>query len=512
MKISIPEGHKPYTPLYDSSRYQPLYSRSEPFEHFDPAIEEYDVIFIGGGPAGRFGASYLHSAGMKVLTIEKDDHLGGKCPKNACVPHHVFFDCAVELDLARWMEGKLWFPPMQGKKVDIRPIMKLFQKGHEPVFDFMFHQSRNQIGLNFFLNTKAEIIDARTVKVGKRIFRTKNLVIATGSGPSPLGVAGENLPGVFNYTNFQSIDYEPKEIVVIGASKVGAPYSSFFNACGMKTTLVEATSFFPALDEDISDYIVHGMRLRGMGLYERSKLVSIEGDKRVNSVVVETPEGKIRIPCDTVFMATGQKPASGVADSLGLEMTKDGAIVVNSRMQTSIPGVYAAGDVTGPPMEMWKARMAGMTAAKNILGETSELSIDSYPDFMHTTYEISWYGLTEKQAREKYGAVTVLKMPIDNYDHPLPLPLAERSVLFGHAFPELSGLQKAIFDSKSRRMVGVWHVGYGAKDGFQYLAKLIDNGLTIDELANLKELFLNPTHFIQLSRLVAGRKQLGDLK
>lgn len=499
MKLFIPEDHKPYSPLYERSGHRPLYDRNEQFQHFDPSIKEYDAITLGGGGAGGVGSSYLKAKGKKVLTIESDDHLGGKCPKNACIPHHLFFDCATELDLARWMGGRLWFEPFD-KRVEIRPIFQFFQESHEPFYDYIFSRFKDQMGIKFFLNTRAEIVSAQNVKAGGHTFTTKNLIISTGSSPAKLGLSGEDLPGVFDHTNLMSIDYEPENVVVVGASKVGAPFACFFNACGIQTSLVEMTPFFPFLDEDIRDYIVHGMMLRGMTLYGKTRILAIEGNEHVENVIVETPEGEIKIPCDTVFIAAGTKPNSGVAAPLGLKLGPNGEIEVNSRMQTSVPGVFAAGDVIGPPMEMWKARQSGIIAAKNILGEDAELDLDNYPDSMHTTYEISWCGLTEKEAREKYGDIIKVRLPAEASPRNLAFPLAERTVLFGHAFPELLGMQKAIFDRASRRLVGAWHVGYGAKDSFQYIAELMKREITIDELARMKELHLNPTHFIQASR------------
>jgi pyruvate/2-oxoglutarate dehydrogenase complex dihydrolipoamide dehydrogenase (E3) component len=181
-----------------------------------------------------------------------------------------------------------------------------------------------------------------------------------------------------------------------------------------------------------------------------------------------------------------------------------------------VPNVYAIGDLIGAPMEMFKARKCGVTAAKNILGEAAEFDFSEYPDFLHTTYEVTWVGLSEQEARERFTDVAIIQMPpyVEDLDSEhLPLPCAERTMLYAFAKPELSGFQKLVIDAGSRRVVGAHHVGYGAKDAFQYLDHLIHRpeGLTIDELGGMNELFLNPEHFIQLSRLRAGRSALVSL-
>jgi len=162
-------------------------------------------------------------------------------------------------------------------------------------------------------------------------------------------------------------------------------------------------------------------------------------------------------------------------------------------------------------MEMWKARQGGMVATKNILGNPTEFETDLFADTLHTFYETSWVGLTEKEAREKVGQVFVARMPVQGYKSWLPLPLCEGAMEYAMQWPDLRGFQKIIYDAKTRKFLGAQHVGYGGKDSFQYLLYLLKKGATIDDIANLTELFINPTHYIQLSRLRAGMKNLVDL-
>jgi pyruvate/2-oxoglutarate dehydrogenase complex dihydrolipoamide dehydrogenase (E3) component len=185
-------------------------------------------------------------------------------------------------------------------------------------------------------------------------------------------------------------------------------------------------------------------------------------------------------------------------------------------MQTTVPGVYAIGDMIDGPMEMFKARKSGVTAARNIMGEELEFDFAEYPDFLHTTYEVSWVGQTEAEARATHDDVIIIQMPpyVEGLDtNHLPLPCAEGTMLYAFTNPELSGFQKLVVDGTTRKVLGAHHVGYGAKDAFQYLDYLIHRaeGLTIDELGWMNELFLNPEHFVQLSRLRAGKSKLVHL-
>ena len=123
-------------------------------------------------------------------------------------------------------------------------------------------------------------------------------------------------------------------------------------------------------------------------------------------------------------------------------------------------------------------------------------------------------GLSEREAREKYDNVIVLQMPPPGVPYgDIPLPCADGTMMLAFTHPERTGFQQAVFDATSRKLVGAHHVGYGAKDGFQYLDHMIHtgDGVTIDQMAEMNELFLNPSHFIQLARLRAGAKDLKSL-
>ena len=481
----------------------------------------YDAIFVGGGAAGRFGGSYLRAMGGRALIIDRWPFLGGTCPHQACVPHHLFSEAAALLDRARWFSGELFFAEFDPERASILDLVELFRGGRSTAHAFMNWQTQVQLEVEFVLNAEAQIIDAGTVSAAGRTFSARNLVIGLGAQQRPLTIPGGDLPGVHDWvTLVEDLDYEPRRCVIVGGGKVAVEYGAFFHATGCETTIVSRspvmrTRSLHHVDEDVRRYVVNGMRARGMTLLEGANVTAIEGDGRVERVVVSHPDGSVEtIECDFVFNCTGERPNSDHAvAALGVATGPGGEILVDDHMRTSVDGVYAAGDVIGSPMEMFKARKCGMTAARNVMGEDYTFDFSEYPDFLHTTYEVSWVGLSEEEARERYDDIAVIRMPPKGQERDNPLPCAEGTMLYAFAKPELSGLQKCIIDSSSRRILGFHHVGYGAKDAFQYLDYLLrrPEGLTIDELGEMNELFLNPEHFIQLSRLRAGRRALVDL-
>jgi pyruvate/2-oxoglutarate dehydrogenase complex dihydrolipoamide dehydrogenase (E3) component len=200
------------------------------------------------------------------------------------------------------------------------------------------------------------------------------------------------------------------------------------------------------VDEDVRTYVVEGMRKRGMEILEGAEPLEVIGNGKVTGVRVRLADGSEQtIDTDFVFMGTGERPhTQPFVDALGVEVDERGFIKVDSRMRTSVPGVYAIGDLIGSPMEMFKARKCGMTAARNIMGEPYEFDFSEYPDFLHTTYEVTWVGLSEAEARERYADVVVIQMPPKGIrDDELALPCAEGSMLYAFTRPELTGSRSA---------------------------------------------------------------------
>jgi pyruvate/2-oxoglutarate dehydrogenase complex dihydrolipoamide dehydrogenase (E3) component len=482
----------------------------------------FDVIFVGGGAGGRFGSAYAQARGLRQLVIDKWPFLGGSCPHQACVPHHLFSEAAREMDYMRWNADMLWFPKFEEERASIVDMIELFKKGRNNAHAFMNWQSKEQLDMEYILNAEATVIDKFTVEVNGERFTTDNIVLATGTRTYfPPEIAGLDKPGVYDFASLidPGLDYEPTSCVIIGGSKVAMEYGSFYQATGCHTTILTRsplmrTASLHHVDEDLRAYVVDNMRMRGMDIIEGCEPLEVLGEERVTGVRVLLPDGTQRvIETDFVFVGTGERPNSQpYVDALGVDVDEKGFVKVDSRMRTSVPGVYAIGDLIGSPMEMFKARKCGMTAARNIAGEPFEFDFTEYPDFLHTTYEVTWVGLTEEEAREAYGDISVIQMPPKGIrNEELALPLAEGSMLYAFTRPELTGFQKCVYDNKSRRLLGAHHCGFGAKDAFQYLDHLIKKGITIDEMGEMNELFLNPEHFIQLSRLRAGNQDLVDL-
>ncbi len=479
---------------------------------------EYDAIFLGGGAGGRFGAAYLRAMGGRQLIIDRWPFLGGSCPHNACVPHHLVSECAAQLMLERTLSGQFWFQDMKGKITSIKQIIDLFRTGRVGPHAIMNYQSKEQLDLEYVLNAPGTIIDNHTVEVAGRRFKARKLIIGLGARPQTIPCKGADLKGVYTYVDLvETLDYEPgKTVVVVGGSKTATLYAAFFSATGRRTIMVVRSKLLKLIpDGQTREYAIDRMKEQGIEVWEGSTVERILPDDngKVRAVQIRTPQGLQEVATDFVFSGLGEKPNSEpLVEALGVKVGEHGEVLVDQQLRTSVPDVYAIGDLIGGPMEMFKARKSGTYAAQHAMGKDVTYDPKGFPDFLHTHYEVSWFGLGEEEARQKHKNVIVIKMPPDTPDGlNVALPASDRTMLYAFCKPHMSGFQKLLIDGDTRRVLGAHHVGYGAKDSFQYLCALWKKGLTIDELADMDELFLNPTHFIQLARLRSGHKTLRNL-
>jgi 2-oxopropyl-CoM reductase (carboxylating) len=482
---------------------------------------EFDAIIIGGGAAGRFCGAFLKARGGRALIVDKWPFLGGSCPHEACVPHHVFSDAARELDVSRIMAGKLWYDEgWRDRKVSILEVRDLFLSGRGLAHALMNLQTKDQLNVEYILNTPATVIDKHTVEVAGEKFKTRSIVLATGARTQLPDIPGLDQKGVYDFaTLISDLDYEPTKCVIIGGSKIAIEYGSFFNAAGIPTTILTRSGLMSPnslhhVDDDLREFVVNGMKVRGIEIIQGIEPLEVTGDgKQVSGVRYRTSDGgEAFVEADFVFIATGEKPLSApFVEALGVETDERGNIKVDWTCETSVKGVYAVGDLIGPPLEMFKARKTGTVAARNIMGEHFEWDYTDFADFLHSTYEVVWMGLSEKEARAKYSNVVIIKMPVDGIPpEDFALPAGDGSMFIAMARPELSGFFKIVFDGDSRKLVGAHYVGFGVKNAFQYLEVLMKQGITIDELGQVNELFLNDL-IPQLCRLRAGNAVLRDL-
>ncbi len=486
---------------------------------------EYDAIWLGGGAAGRFGAAFHKALGGKPLIIEMC-HLGGQCHQSRCAFENFIYDQASMADLLRLYSGKSWYPKFNLKGISMAKACKTYRDvGQKAFAEVMVFQTTKQLNVEVVWG-EGQVLNKNTVQVNGRKYHGKALVIGTGSRPAIPGIPGVKLKGVMTYIDHPEVRKDPKRLVVIGGGKIGIGKAAMFRPFGVDVTVLEQETCLPKWDKDVREFIFRNLGLRKVKIHEGVEVTEIRGKGKVESVVARV-NGKTRIfPCDAVMLSVGLTPNSEIGRPLGVKIGANNEIVVNDKLETTVPGVYAVGDVAGPPYFMALARKRGMVAAKNIFGIESRMDYSFVPDHIYVPpLEATCVGLTEEEARKRYKNVVVIKVPVgerpkrtktEKYIPGYPgnaLPVCGRMHTLNLLYygKNINGMLKAIIDADSRRYLGFHHVGDGAKVSFQYLSYLLKTGWTVDQMTELNEIFLNAEHFIQLTRLIGGYKELIDL-
>ena len=216
----------------------------------------------------------------------------------------------------RWFSDELFFPKFDADRARILDLINLFRAGRGSAHAFMNWQTKEQLDVEYVLNAHATVVDAHTVTAAGKTFKARNIVLGMGARPVWPEIPGLDLHGVHDFvTLVEELDYEPTSCVIIGGSKVAMEYGAFFHATGCTTTIISRsplmrTKSLHHIDEDLRQYVVGGMRKRGMTVHEGAHPVRVNGeDGRVVSVTVRLETGEeVDLPTDFVFLGTGERP------------------------------------------------------------------------------------------------------------------------------------------------------------------------------------------------------------
>lgn len=349
----------------------------------------FDIIIIGGGPGGYKTATYAASKGLTVLVVEKAE-LGGTCLNCGCIPTKTY---ARNAEIIQTL-----------KEADIYGLDELS-------FSFNFktaYERKNNVidalrnGISTLLSApgitvvkgEAVLKSASSVSVNGEEYSAKNIIIATGSESKTLPIADLDADMICDSTWLLSTDTLPKRICIVGAGVIGMEFASILNSFGCEVSVVEfLKECLPALDGDIAKRLRKCLEKRGVAFYMQSGLKSAAKGK----VVFEKKGKETELETEKVLLAVGRKPnVEGLGlDEVGIAYDKKG-ITVTDMMQTSVPGVYAIGDVNGRQMLAHAAEMQGKRAVNSILGLQDDIRFEIMPAAIFTNPEAACVGKTEE--------------------------------------------------------------------------------------------------------------------
>ena len=440
-------------------------------------MASFDVIFIGGGPAGYVGAIRSAQLGLSTAVIERDK-AGGTCVAWGCIPAKALLAAAETANRVRHAEefgvttGELKFDFGVASKRS-KGVSEQNVKGVE----FLF--KKNKVT---YIKGSAKLAGKNAVSVrtldGKdeKHEARKGIVIATGSRVKGLPQAGLELNGTTVISSDEALylPEAPKSLAIVGAGAVGCEFADVYNAFGVQVTLIDiAPAIMPLEDADVSAELARSFKKRKIDVITGARLQSTKVAKDGVTLAIEAGGRKQEIKADKVLVATGRAP---VIDELGLkeagvQLTERGFIRINERMETSVKGLYAIGDVAGPPMLAHKGSREGVIVAE-VLADQKHIHFLNYANIPNATYchpEIASIGLTEQQCKEKKLEYKVGKFAFSNNGR-------------ARTSGETEGFVKIIRDAKYGEILGAHIIGAHATELIHELVVARENEYTVEEV------------------------------
>ena len=357
---------------------------------------QYDLIIIGSGPAGYVGAVRAAKHGLKTAIIEKESNLGGTCLNWGCIPTKTLLKTAKVIHTIQ--DAEKYGVSTTGMSFDFGKIMarknKVVQRIVKGV-DYLMKSNTIDV-----IRGEASFIDKNTLKTPQGNMTANNILIATGSSPARPPIPGLDSPNVLTSRELLDLKECPKSLVIIGAGVIGIEFASFFNALGVDVTVIEMLDeILPMIDPEIAGMFKRQITKSGVQFHLSSKVTKVQD----GTVFFTDKQGQEQsIDVEKMLLSIGVVPnTAGLnLEAIGVNIEKR-AIVTDEKMQTNVPGIYAAGDVNGVWMLAHKASREAEVAVDAMAGKDVKMHYRAIPSCIYTSPEIAIVGLSEKEAEEQ---------------------------------------------------------------------------------------------------------------
>ena len=431
------------------------------------------IVILGGGPAGRLASIRLASAGRQVTLVEHGG-IGGQCLHSGCMPVCALNDVARLIHAARELNdlGVVDLVPAPDFPVLLAKMGEIQQK----IASILDEETRSA-GVDIIYGRTGRL-SGGTAFAGDEQLKATAVIAATGSRPFIPEIPGTDLPGVFTSKTLSGMRTLPRKLVIIGGSVVAAEFAYIFSAFGCDVTILSRSLFLKESDKHLRALAIK--ELAGVTIRENTPVTSIGGKDQVESVII--PGGELE--ANAVFLAAGLVPNSGVLE--GLKKGPLGEIIVDNRMRTSVPDVYACGDVVGPPYLTPVARLQGIVAADNILGIPRTMDYKNIPRSISLTHELA-YCINETDGM---GSLAI------------PGPAGPGS--FWSVPTGRTGLAKVIFDPGTGELAGICAAGPGGGLIAGYMAFLMRNHFSVHDFEEFIEVHPSTDGVYGLAKYASG--------
>ncbi|MFZ4772761.1 MAG: dihydrolipoyl dehydrogenase [Chlamydiia bacterium] len=400
------------------------------------------IVIVGGGPGGYVSAIRASQLGAKVTLIEKEKSLGGTCLNVGCIPSKALLQFSHFVDLLKHDFPKVGIhAPFE--KIDFSQMQKA--KGQivsTLTQGIAYLLKKNNVR---HIHGEARFIGHKKLEVNGEVIEGDYIILATGSKPIELPFFPVDEERVLSSTGALALKEIPKHLLIVGAGVIGLEMGSVYHSLGSKVTFIEfLPRICPSFDTDVSQTLTDLFTARGITFHLNTKVTHGEKtSKGVKLTVEEGSKGRFEIEGDYVLQSIGRKPTTHGLDPAkgGIELDEKGFIKTGADLQTSIPGVYAIGDVTYGPMLAHKASHEGIALVETLLGHAASYNLYEVPNVIYTHPEVAHVGLTEEDLKSQSIAYKVGKFP---------LKANSRGLVEG----DDKGFVKVLVDEKTERLMG----------------------------------------------------------
>lgn len=433
---------------------------------------QVDITVIGGGPGGYVSAIRAAQLGANVVLVEKDS-LGGVCLNRGCIPTKAMIGSTEVYDMVA-RRSEEFGVKVDGYSLDYGKVVSRRQSiVKQLVSGVGYLMKKNNIKVykgtaRLISNTSVEV----TMDDGKKeTVSTKNIIIATGSEPVKVPIPGLDGANVWDSDGALKADSVPGSLLIVGGGVIGIEWGYIFKKLGSDVTVIEMMpQILPLTDSEVANTLKKSIEKEGVKILLESKVTKVEHQNGKEVVTVSNASGEQQITVDKVLVAVGRRPVSA---GLGLEelgvATERGRVLVNDKMQTNVPGIYAIGDVVGGMLLAHKASQEGEVAAENCMGHASKMRYDTVPAAVYTNPEVATVGMTEDAAKEKGIAYKTGKFEF-------------RSNGKAMGIGEREGFVKFVVDAKYGEILGCHMIGPHVTDMIQEVVIAMESEATIETI------------------------------
>jgi dihydrolipoamide dehydrogenase len=453
------------------------------------ADTNFDVIIFGSGPGGYVCAIRAAQLGFKTAIVERD-YLGGICLNWGCIPTKALLRSA---EIFHYLQHAKDYGLSAGEVTyDPTAVVKRSRAVSKRLNDGVgFLMKKNKVSVIWGeatidapnkITVKASKSEAPKGALGPGVYQSKNIIIATGARPRILPGIEPDMKLIWTYFEAMVPDRMPRSLLVIGSGAIGIEFASFYRTLGAEVTVVEILpQILPAEDAEIAAFARRSFEKQGIKIFTGAKVIKI--DKKGDNVTATVDDGKGGTQALTVDRVISAVGVIGNVESLGLEKlgvkTDRGFIVTDGACKTNVPGIYAIGDVAGPPLLAHKAEHEGIICVEAIKGlNPHPMDKKLIPGCTYCSPQIASVGLTEQSARERKLDIRVGRFPFIGNGKAI-------------ALGEDQGLVKVIFDKKAGQLLGAHMVGAEVTELIQGYVIAMNLETTEEEL--MHTVFPHPT-------------------